>query len=209
MRAVCGLVDASGDVRLAGRPIKDLDAFERAKQLSFVPQHSLLTVAMPVYEVVAQGRYAHHRGLSRLQRTDHLAIAEALAESDTQELAERLFTELSFGEQKRVLIARALATGSRTLLLDEPTASLDVEHALRLFALLRALTAQGRCILVVLHQLDEALKFSDRAALLKAGELIALGPTRQIISPERVRALYNVEMIDGGGLGFRLPEADA
>jgi iron complex transport system ATP-binding protein len=207
LRAICGLVEASGEVRLDGKPVWELDTFERATQLSFVPQHSQLSAAMPVYKVVAQGRYAHHRGLARLQRSDHVAIREALEESDTLELSERPFTELSFGEQKRVMIARALATGARTLLLDEPTASLDVEHALRLFALLRTLSAQGRCIVVVLHQLDEAVSFSDRAALVKAGQLVAMGPSREIISPERVRALYNVDMIVGGGLGFRLPEA--
>jgi iron complex transport system ATP-binding protein len=208
LRAICGLVESSGQILLAGAPIHELDAVVRAVQVSFVPQHSLLTAPMPVFEVVAQGRYPHHRGLSRLSHTDQLAIREALAESDVAELAERPFTELSFGEQKRVLIARALATGARTLLLDEPTASLDVEHALRLFQLLRALAAQGRCIVVVLHHLDEALNFSDRAALIKAGSLVAHGPTREIISPDRVRALYNVEMIRGGGLGFRLPAGD-
>lgn len=205
LRALCGLLDATGEIRLDGQPIGQMDAFARAKQLSFVPQHSQLSVAMPVYRVVAQGRYTHRPGLSRLRDEDHAAIRAALAESDALQLSERPFTELSFGEQKRVLIARALATGARTLLLDEPTASLDVEHALKLFVLLRALAAQGRCIVVVLHQLDEALRYSDRAALIKAGELIASGPSREIISRERVRMLYNVEMVPGGGLGFALP----
>jgi iron complex transport system ATP-binding protein len=206
LRAVCGLVEATGEVRLDGEPLWQLDPFARATRLSFVPQHSQLAAAMPVYKVVAQGRFAHHHGLARMQQSDHDAIRAALEESDTLELSERSFTELSFGEQKRVMIARALATGARTLLLDEPTASLDVEHALRLFALLRTLAAQGRCIVTVLHQLDEARNYSDRSALIKAGELVAAGPSRDIISPERVRSLYNVEMIVGGGLGFRLPE---
>jgi iron complex transport system ATP-binding protein len=205
LRALCGLLEASGEIRLGGQLIGKLDAFARAKQLSFVPQHSQLNAAMPVYRVVAQGRYTHRPGLSRLRDEDHAAIRHALHESDALHFAERPFTELSFGEQKRVLIARALATGARTLLLDEPTASLDVEHALRLFALLRAMATQGRCIVVVLHQLDEALRHSDRAALIKAGELIAMGPSREILSPERVRALYNVEMVPGGGLAFELP----
>jgi iron complex transport system ATP-binding protein len=207
LRALCGLVPASGQVLLDGTRVAELDPFARAKQVSFVPQHSLLAAAMPVERVVAQGRYAHRRGLTRESEADRQAVRQALAESDVLALAGRPFTELSFGEQKRVLIARALATGARTLLLDEPTASLDVEHALRLFALLRSLSAQGRCIVVVLHHLDEALNFSDRAALVKAGELLAIGATSEIISPERVRALYGVEMIPGGGYGFRLPGA--
>jgi iron complex transport system ATP-binding protein len=161
---------------------------------------------MQVRNVVALGRYAHRDGLARLSNADESAIHEALEETDSLQLADRLFTELSFGEQKRVMIARALATGARTLLLDEPTASLDVEHALRLFVLLRALAALGRCVVVVLHQLDEALNFADEVALIKSGELLAHGPAREIITPERVRALYGVDMVYGGGLGFRLPE---
>ena len=113
---------------------------------------------MQVRTVVALGRYAHRSGLARSTNADDAAIDEALQETDSLQLAERSFTELSFGEQKRVMIARALATGARTLLLDEPTASLDVEHSLRLFVLLRALATQGRCIVVVLHHLDEALQ---------------------------------------------------
>src|SRR5690606_13485606 len=178
-----------------------------AKQVSFVPQQSLLSVAMPVYQVIAQGRYAHRPGLGRLSRSDLLAIRAALLETDTLALEDRLFTELSVGEQKRVLIARALATGARTLLLDEPTASLDVEHSLRLFALLRSLAEQGHCVVAVLHHLDDALQHADQAALIKRGEMVAHGPTSEVLSPARVRAIYGVEMVKGGGMGFRLPEA--
>lgn len=207
LRAVAGIIDGEGEVLLSGVPARGIEARERAKQVSFVPQQSLLRMAMQVRTVVALGRYAHRNGLARSTSADDAAIHEALEETDSLQFAERAFTELSFGEQKRVMIARALATGARTLLLDEPTASLDVEHSLRLFVLLRALAAQGRCIVVVLHHLDEALNFSDEVALIKAGELLAHGAAREIITPERVRALYGVDMVYGGGLGFRLPEA--
>ena len=206
LRALAGIVDGRGEILLNGIPARTIEARERAKQVSFVPQQSLLRVAMTVRTVVALGRYAHRDGLSRLSSADESAIHEALVETDSLQLAERPFTELSSGEQKRVMIARALATGARTLLLDEPTASLDVEHALRLFVLLRALSAQGRCIVVVLHHLDEALNFSDEVALIKAGELLAHGAARDIITPVQVRTLYGVDMVYGGGLGFRLPE---
>jgi len=206
LSAVSGLVHYDGVVRLGGERLDALNAQERAQRLSFVPQHSRLTAAMPVTEVVRQGRYAHRRALARLSPEDRAIVARAMDEADVLGLAKRPFDELSFGEQKRVLIARALATGARTLLLDEPTASLDIEHALKLFALLRELAAQGRAILVVLHQLDDARSYADRAALLEEGRLIACGPSREIISKERVRALYNVDLVEGGGLGYRLPE---
>jgi len=209
LRAVAGVLDGAGHVRLSGVPSARIEPRQRAKQVSFVPQQSLLRVAMPVRSVVAQGRYAHREGMTRLSPADDAAVDEALAETDTGQLAQRPFTELSFGEQKRVMIARALATGARTLLLDEPTASLDVEHALRLCVLLRRLAAQGRCVVVVLHHLDEALNYADQVALIRAGELVAHGAPRDIITPERVRALYGVDMVFGGGLGFRLPEGPA
>jgi iron complex transport system ATP-binding protein len=209
LRRIAGLLEGPGEVRLSGVALSDLEPLERAKQVSFVPQQSMLRVAMPVHAVVALGRYAHRPGLTRRSADDEAAIRAALEETDTLRLSERPFIELSFGEQKRVMIARALATGARTLLLDEPTASLDVEHALRLFVLLRALVAQGRCIVAVLHQLDEAMHFADRVALLKDGVLVAHGPTAEIITPARVRQIYGVEMIPGGGFGFRLPAEEA
>ena len=206
LRAVAGVIPGDGTILLEGVPAHGISARDRAKRVSFVPQQTLLRAAMPVRDVVALGRYAHGEGFARASAADHAAIEEALRETDTERLSDRTFSELSFGEQKRVMIARALSTGARTLLLDEPTASLDVEHALRLFRLLRSLAAQGRCVIAVHHQLDEALNFCDRVALIKGGELVAHGPAREIVTADRVRALYGVDMVFGGGLGFRLPE---
>ncbi len=205
LRAVSGVIAGEGTILLEGVPAQHIGPRDRAKRVSFVPQQTLLRAAMPVRDVVALGRYAHRDGFARPSAADHAAVEDALRETDTARLADRAFSELSFGEQKRVMIARALSTGARTLLLDEPTASLDVEHALRLFALLRALAAQGRCVITVLHQLDEALNFCDRVALIKAGALLAHGPAREIVTVDRVRTLYGVDMVFGGGLGFTLP----
>lgn len=205
LQALSGLIAYSGHVHLEGAPIDSLTPRERARRLSLVPQQSRLAAAMPVVDVVRQGRYAHCATLGRFRPEDDAAVERAMRETDIVALSGRFFDELSFGEQKRVLIARALCTGARTLLLDEPTASLDIEHALRLFVLLRELANQGRCIVVVLHHLDEARRYADRAALIKDGRVMACGPSREVISADRVRALYNVELVEGGGLGFRLP----
>ncbi len=205
LRAVSGLVSHSGRVTLHGDTLSELPPHERAKRLSFVPQTSQLAAAMPVRDVVLQGRYAHRQGMKRHSDADHAAVDAALHETDVAQFAERPFTELSFGEQRRVLIARALATGARTILLDEPTAALDIEHALRLYALIRALASQGRCIVVVLHGLDDVLRFTDHVLLLKAGRVVAFGASSAILDAARIRDLYGVEIVEGGGLGFRLP----
>jgi iron complex transport system ATP-binding protein len=207
LRAIAGLVAIRGSVLVGGRALEEIGSRERAKLVSFVPQQSMLRAAMPVRQVVALGRYTHRDGFEGLSRLDLEAVEDAMRETDIAHLGDRVYTELSSGEQKRVMIARSLATGARTLLLDEPSASLDVEHSLRLFLLLRSLASQGRCIVVVLHHLDEALQFADRCALIKAGQLLAHGVTAEIIEPQRVRTVYGVEMIHGGGLGFRLPES--
>jgi iron complex transport system ATP-binding protein len=207
LRAVSGLLPYHGQVTLEGAALDSLSAVDRAKRMSLVPQHSLLSARMPVSQVVAQGRYAHRAVLARLGPDDLAAVEAAMAATDVLFLRDRPFSELSFGEQKRVLIARALATGARTLLFDEPTASLDIEHTLRLFSLLRALAGEGRAVCVVLHQLEHALTFADRALLLQAGVAVALGAAREVITKERVRELYRVELVPQGSFGFRLPES--
>ena len=209
VRALAGLVPHDGTLRLSGVPSAQVDARARAQRVSFVPQQSQLTAALSVREVVALGRYAHGTGSfpRGASASDEAATEAALRDTDVRELAERSFSELSSGEQKRVLLARALCSGARTLLLDEPTAALDIAHALRFFVKLRALANDGRAIALVLHQVEHALLFADAALLLSAGHVLAFGPTREVVTPAHVRTLYGVDLIPGGAPGFRLPES--
>ncbi len=114
---------------------------------------------------------------------------------------------LSVGEQQRVLVARALCTEAPVMLLDEPTAALDVRQALTTFALLRRLADAGRALVVVLHSLDHARRFADRALLLREGRPMRLGAASDVVAPGPVREVYGVELVEGGALGFDLPEA--
>ncbi|MDB4989343.1 MAG: hypothetical protein JWN04_4521 [Myxococcaceae bacterium] len=205
LRALCGLVPGSGELTLEGRALPALSGTERARRVSFVPQQSKLTAALRVHEVVRLGRFSHRSTDARTRGEDERAIARAMAETDIESLRNRAFSDLSSGEQKRVLLARALCTEARILLLDEPTAALDIEHALQLFALLRRLAAQGWAVVVVLHQLEHALSFADRALLLSAGRLLALGATADVLTPELVLALHRVQLVPLGAPDFRLP----
>jgi iron complex transport system ATP-binding protein len=204
LRALAGIVPHAGRVELCGGPIESLDPRERSKRLAFVPQRSQLASRLPVYTVVSHGRFAHRGGLSRLLPADRQAIDTAMMRADVAHLAAREFPELSHGEQRRVLLARALATEARVLLLDEPTASLDIPHALSLFATLRGLAEDGRCVVVVVHQLDDALRFTDRALLLHDGRQVAFGRSPEVITADNVERVYGVQLIAGGALGFRL-----
>ena len=207
LRALAGLLPSSGSVELDGQPLASMAPRERSRRLAFVPQRSQLSARLPVWSVVAQGRFARRTGLGGPSSADLQAIEAALRKADVAHLAEREFPQLSHGEQRRVLLARALATEARVLLLDEPAASLDIPHALGLYATLRALSAEGCCVIAVMHQLDEALRFTDRALLLQAGRQVAAGATAEVISAENVARVYGVTLVPGGALGFRLEEA--
>jgi iron complex transport system ATP-binding protein len=204
LRALAGLIAPSqGEVLVEADRIETLSPEQRARRVTFVPQESQLNAALTVREVVALGRYAW-RTFGRRTADDVAAVARALADADVEQLAERAFSDLSTGEKKRALLARALCTEARSLLLDEPTAALDIEHALRLFALVRSLASRGRAVMVVLHQLEHALEFADRALLLRGGRQVALGPVREVVTAAHVRSLYGVELVPHGAPGFRL-----
>jgi len=205
LRAVVGLQAFAGVVRLDGEDLAALRPTERAKRVAFVPQQSALRSALPVREVVLQGRYVHRSSAIGQSAADRAAVTAALEMVDGRELASRPFTQLSLGEQRRVLIARALCTGARLLCLDEPTSALDVRHGLELHRLLRELAERGHAVLVVLHQLEEALRHADRALLLQTGTIASSGPVSEVIASATVRAVYGVDMLPATGLGFRLP----
>jgi iron complex transport system ATP-binding protein len=208
LRAVAGLVACDGEIAAGGAPLAGLSRLERARAIAYVPQGSLLESPLPARAVVEQGRFPHLGSHSAPGAADRRAVDEAMEKADVAAFAERAFTELSFGERRRVLLARALATGAPVVLLDEPGAALDVAYTLRLYRLLRALADEGRCVVAVLHQLGEALRFCDGALLMAGGARVAAGPVTDVVVPELVRQVFGVEMRAGDGVGYRLPEPE-
>ncbi len=203
LKAVLGLIAHTGTVQLAGQDLARLDARARARLVGYVPQRSQLHAPMSVRNVVAMGRFAHQGMLARLHGADASAVDEAMRRTDTARLVDRPFSQLSVGEQSRVLIARALATGARTILLDEPTAALDVGHAMALLHLMRRLASDGCAILAVLHDLDQVAQVADHVLLLHEGATIAQGTPAEVLTAEHLGPVFCVEPVAGGATGFK------
>jgi iron complex transport system ATP-binding protein len=203
LRALTGLLPFRGEIRIDGVSIREIAPRERARRCTLVPQQTSLRSPLAVREIVAQGRYALRKAFGGLGTRDRERIDWAIETTDLGALAERPFTRLSCGEQRRTLIARSLATDARIVCLDEPAAALDIGHALELYALLRRLAREGYAIVLVLHQLDDALRHTDRALLLANGRCAGAGATSQVVTVDPVRDVYGVELVPGAGLGFR------
>jgi iron complex transport system ATP-binding protein len=194
-RIGCGLlVPASGEVLLRGDPVARLPRRERARRVAFLAQHQPSDLPFTAREVALMGR-APHLGLWSLEgEGDHARAEAALQELDALDLAERPVSQLSGGERQRVFLARAFAQEARLLVLDEPTASLDLSHQVLLVNAVRRRARAGGGALLVLHDLAIAGSACDRLALLVAGRVAAEGTCAQVLRPEVLSAAYGTQV---------------
>lgn len=196
LRVLAGLLPAhSGRVELAGSELRDYSARARARLIGLVPQYATIPFAFSVHDVVAMGRNPYLGLLEGLGPDDREAVRTALERTDCAHLRERLVTELSGGELQRVIIARALAQEPRLLLLDEPTAHLDLNHQLEIARMLRQLNReQGLTVLWVSHDLNLAAEFCERLVLLQGGIVVTEGPPAEVISAHWLGQVYGLRL---------------
>ncbi|MCZ9352090.1 heme ABC transporter ATP-binding protein [Streptomyces mutabilis] len=178
-----------GGVRVHGRPVADWTAPELALRRAVLPQSASLSFPFPVEEVVRMGR-APWAGTD-LADEDDAAVAEAMARTEVTGFAGRPFSALSGGERARVALARVLAQRSPLLLLDEPTAALDLRHQELVLRLCRERAREGDAVVVVLHDLALAAAYADRVAVLRAGRIAADGPPARVFSEELLSDVYD------------------
>ncbi|MEM6954952.1 MAG: ABC transporter ATP-binding protein [Myxococcota bacterium] len=194
-------VPFTGEAQIMGAALGDLNALERARALAYVPQRSALRAALPVEHVVAMGRFAHGNGLFGASSKDTAVVEDVLRTLDLVSLRRRPFPSLSLGQQQRVLIGRALATGAPLLLLDEPTAALDLRQRLLAMERLQAIALSGRAVVVVLHDLDDVHRYADRVVVLDEGRVVTTGAPADALSDDVMARVYGVRRT---GDGFEL-----
>ncbi|MCL4533846.1 MAG: heme ABC transporter ATP-binding protein [Bacteroidetes bacterium] len=188
------LQPASGSIRASGRSIASLERQALARMVAVVPQSHSLPDGFTVAEVIMMGRTPHLRPFQAEGKHDLSVTRQAMEMTDTWRLADRLANELSGGERQRVIIARALAQQPSILLLDEPTAHLDLSHQVAILDLVASFAhEQGLGVLIVEHDLNLAIQYCHRLVMLIGGRLFAEGTPAKVITAQNIEAVYGIE----------------
>lgn len=191
LRALLGAVaPARGEAWLDGRPVRSWAPREVARRVGVVGQREETVFPLRVDEFVTLGRYSRLGPLGVPGRADMDAVRGALARCDVAGLAERRVDTLSGGEWQRVRVARALAQEPRALVLDEPTAALDVRHEMEVFELVAQLAGEGLAVLLVTHHLNLAARYGARLLLLAGGRVVAHGTPAEVLRQDTVGAVF-------------------
>ncbi len=191
-----------GEIHLFGSLLAAMSQDAIARLVALVPQDSRQIFPFTIAETVMMGRFPHHRSRSRLfgfgwEGPEDIRLAtQAMKETDVVHLAHRSIENVSGGERQRAIIARALTQQPQVLLLDEPTAFLDLHHQLEICMILRRLNeSRGLTVVLVSHDLNLASQYCDRLMLLKEGEVIRIGAPQEVIRPDVLEAVYHCEVL--------------
>lgn len=191
IRAASGVIPSTGHIRTNGDDFQSLTPMQRARYLAVVPQAVLLPPAFTVWETVLMGRTPYLGFLGQASSLDEELARQALSKVNALAFMDRRVGELSGGEAQRILLARALCQSTPILLLDEPTAHLDLQYQVSLLEVICELAhTEKLAVLVALHDLNLAARYADRVALLVGGQLQALGTAREVLTSEAISNAY-------------------
>lgn len=189
------LPPTEGQVLMDGRFIQQIPRIERARRLAVLPQHSTLDFPFSVYEVIEMGRIPHASGRS----ANMTIVSQVMERLKLTPLKERIYTTLSGGERQRVQIARVLCQlwdkmPGGYLMFDEPTAPLDLSYQLAFLDIARELAAQNAGVLLVMHDINLAIRCADCVVIMRAGGIIAAGRPADVVTVENIRAAFDVDV---------------
>ena len=191
MKGLLGIAKADqGRALIAERNVSNWDRKALSRVIGVVSQSETVSFPITVREMVGMGRYPHLGPLEGEGSKDKVAVHEALEVCDVTHLVNRDLSTLSGGELQRVRIARALAQEPMALVLDEPTSSLDIKHAMEILELLKQSVASGLTVILTTHGLDLAARFSDRMLLLSEGQVAAEGTPDEVVNEETLADVY-------------------
>jgi iron complex transport system ATP-binding protein len=189
------LKPSAGAVRFDGRDVTGYRPKAIAREIGFLPQGLSAPENIVVRRLVARGRYPHQSLLSTWSPEDERAVEEAMAAAGVADLAERPVEELSGGQRQRVWVAMVLAQETRYLLLDEPTTFLDITHQYELLALFARLRDEGRTVIAVLHDINQACRYADHLVAMKDGRVVAEGAPADIVDAALVQKVFDLPCI--------------
>ncbi|WP_395506292.1 Fe(3+) dicitrate ABC transporter ATP-binding protein FecE [Pasteurella multocida] len=184
----------SGQVKYQEQDIWQITAKSYAKTLAFLPQQHLVPEGIKVRELVAYGRSPYLNLWGKLSEKDEKIVTQAMQITQTDAFAERLATDLSGGQQQRVFLAMTLAQDANIVLLDEPTTYLDLNHQAELMSMMRRLQQQGKTVITVLHDLNQACRYCDYLVVLKQGELIAQGTPHEVMTEHLLKQVFDLNV---------------
>ncbi|MBP0048760.1 ABC transporter ATP-binding protein [Marinobacterium sp. AK62] len=184
-----------GQIQLKGQPLQSFSQRDLAREVAFLPQQLPVVSGMRVCELVLQGRFPWRGWLSRMTPQDQRIAEQAMAQTDVLRYADHMLDVLSGGERQRAWVAMLLAQQSPLLLLDEPTSALDLSHQYELMSLLYRLNREaGRGVVVILHDINLAMRYADRILALKQGEVAFDGFPEQLLCERTLSSLYDIDI---------------
>ena len=196
LRTITGMITPdTGRVFLAGNDVQHLSSRTRSRHLAVVPQETSVAFDFTIEDVITMGRNPYVGRFEGRQRADIEAVEEAMQRTEVTEFADRPISEVSGGERQRVLLARAIAQETPVLLLDEPTASLDIHHQIHTLDLITELVTDGKTVIAAIHDLNLAARYCDELLLLDDGRQIARGTPASVLTPKNVGDVFSVQSV--------------
>ncbi|MFF6012935.1 Fe(3+) dicitrate ABC transporter ATP-binding protein FecE [Rahnella sp. R3(2024)] len=187
------LTPASGTLLLGGEALSALPGRQLARKLALLPQQHSAPEGISVRELVGYGRSPWLNMWGRLGQQDKAAVERAMQETNITDLAEKRVSELSGGQRQRAFLAMVLAQDTPLMLLDEPTTYLDISHQVELMNLLRSQNQQGKTLVAVLHDLNQASRYCDYLVMMVAGNIIAQGTPEQVMTPALLSQVFDID----------------